>query len=121
MRFLLDEDVHPDAATAARALGLDAVSVHELGRVGGGFPDHLQLRFAAAEKRVLVTRNRDDYIRLTLAFFQTGEPHAGVLVIPFSIPNEHPGRIARALHRWQVKRASGAGPDSYTIDFVTES
>ena len=44
MRFLLDEDLPPLAAEVARGLGLDAVSVHELGRRGN--MDRDQLRFA---------------------------------------------------------------------------
>ncbi|MBA3636422.1 MAG: DUF5615 family PIN-like protein, partial [Rubrobacteraceae bacterium] len=34
MRFLLDEDLPPRAAEVARGLGLDVLSLHELGRRG---------------------------------------------------------------------------------------
>jgi predicted nuclease of predicted toxin-antitoxin system len=120
MRFLLDEDVFPEVAAAARALGLDVVSVHELGRLRADFPDPSQLRFAAGERRLLVTRNGDDYIRLTREFFQTGEPHYGVLIIPHSLSNEHAGRIARALRQWSDARQGAPDPEPYTIDFVGE-
>jgi hypothetical protein len=63
MRFLLDEDLPPKVAVIARSLGLDVVSVHEIGRTG--LSDEAQLRFAASETRILVTRNRDDFIALT--------------------------------------------------------
>lgn len=114
MRFLLDEDVHPVAAEAARGLGLDVTSVHEIGR--RGFSDEEQLRFAAFQQRVLVTRNRDDFIRLTLAFFQTGEPHAGLLIVPYSLPNHRPERIAHALKDWAERTSD---PGSHFIDFLS--
>lgn len=118
MRYLLDEDVNPDIAEAARALNLDAVSVHELGRLGIDFPDDAQLRFAAAHRRIMVTRNRDDFIRLTRDFFQAREPHFGVLVVPHTLPNKHPGRVARALKRWHDARPGGPDPEPYVIDFL---
>jgi hypothetical protein len=112
-RFLLDEDLNPAAATTGRGLDLDVVSVHELDRRGFGDAD--QLRFAA-EQRILVTRNRDDFIRLTVAFFQTGEAHAGLLIVPRSLPNHRPEWIAHALQRWQ-ERTGEVVP--YFIDFLS--
>jgi hypothetical protein len=118
LRYLLDEDVNPAASGAARALDLDVVSVHEIERTGVAFPDGVQLRFAAGERRIMVTRNRDDFIRLTRDFFQAGEPHFGVLVIPHTLPNKDPGRIARALKRWHHGRSVAQGPEPYIIDFL---
>lgn len=97
-RFLLDEDLSPDAAEIGRGLGLDVISVPEIDR--RGYPDDDQLRFATAEHRILVTRNRDDFIRLTISWFQTGTLHHGVLVVPHSLPNHRPDRIAHSLRRW---------------------
>jgi hypothetical protein len=118
LRYLLDEDVNPAVSEAARALELDVVSVHEIERTGVAFPDDLQLRLAAAEKRIMVTRNRDDFIRLTRDFFQAGEPHFGVLIIPHTLPNKDPGRVARALKRWHDGRSAALGPEPYIIDFL---
>lgn len=120
MRYLLDEDVNPAVSEAARVLDLDVVSVHEIERTGIAFPDDAQLRFAAAEERVMVTRNRDDFIRLTREFFQAGERHFGVLVIPHTLPNKDPGRIPRALKRWQDGRPMDEEPEPYIIDFLGE-
>lgn len=113
--FLLDEDVNPSAAEIARRLGLDVKSVHEVGR--RGLKDPEQLAFAAEERRILVTRNRDDFVRLTIARFQTGEPHCGVLIVPYSIPNKHPDRIANSLKKWS-DAWSAPEPPSYLIDFL---
>lgn len=77
MRFLLDEDVNPAVAEIGRGLGLDVVGVHEIQR--NGFDDELQLRYAAADNRIFVTRNRDNFITLTVDFFHAGHAHAGTL------------------------------------------
>jgi hypothetical protein len=117
LRFLLDEDVHPEAASAARKLGLDVVSVHELGRRGKDFSDAAQLRHAAAEGRTMVTRNRDDFIRLTREFFRTGEAHHGLVIIPHTLPNSRPGRIARAVKKWS-EGLPGGESGHYLIHFL---
>lgn len=115
MRFLLDEDVDPEAARIARGRGLDVVSVQELDR--RSLDDEEQLRFAAGEGRAFVTRNRDDFRALTVAFFHARRPHAGVLILPFSIPNNRPERIAAALQR-HAGRVSGDDMQPYTMDFL---
>ncbi len=114
MRFLLDEDLNPEIATTGRGLGLDVLSVHEIGR--RGFGDEEQLRHAAAIGRIFVTRNRDDFIRLTVLFFQTTKPHEGVLIVPRSLPNHRPERVAHALKGWQDEHESH--PGSYFLDFL---
>ena len=45
MRFLFDEDLPPRIAEVDRGLGLEAESVHALGRTGLSDPE--QLRYAA--------------------------------------------------------------------------
>lgn len=115
LRFLLDEDVNPTAAEVARGLGLDAVSVHEIER--RGLSDGEQLQWAAREARTLVTRNRDDFILLTVERFRTGEAHPGILIVPRSLPNDQPERIAHALAGW-VTAAAGIETLAYIIDFL---
>lgn len=117
MRFLLDEDLPPLAAETGRELGLDVTSVHELGRTGLSDPE--QLRFAARERRVMVTRNRDDFIRLTTEFFRSGESHPGLLIVSRSLPSSKPERIAHALRSWSEARAGNPGNfGEYSIDFL---
>jgi predicted nuclease of predicted toxin-antitoxin system len=113
MRFLLDEDLNPAVAEIARGLGLDVLSVHEIDR--RGFQDEDQLRFSTSEQRIFLTRNRDDFLQLSLSFFQTGEPYTGILIVPRSLPNHLPERTAHALKRWQ-ERTIDPGP--YFIDFL---
>jgi predicted nuclease of predicted toxin-antitoxin system len=114
VRFLLDEDLSPVVAETARGLGLDAVSVHEIGR--RGFGDAEQLDFAARDDRIFLTRNRDDFILLTVETFRTGAAHPGVLIVPRSLPNRHPERIAHALQRWQETHPN---PGSHFLDFLS--
>lgn len=101
-------------------MGLDVESVHEIGRTGLSDPD--QLRFAATEGRVMVTRNRDDFIRLTAEFFRSGEPHPGLLIVSRSLPSSKPERIAHALRGWSETRQDAPGSfDEYSIDFLGSS
>jgi hypothetical protein len=115
VRFLLDEDLNPLAAEVARGLGVDALSVHDIDR--RGLPDEEQLRRAARDVRTFVSRNRDDFVRLTIEWFRTGEAHPGVLIVPHSLPNNQPERIAHALATWAARRA-GLGNLAYLIDFL---
>lgn len=104
MKFLLDEDLPPKIAEIARNLGLEVVSVHEIEH--RGYPDDKQLRFAAQEERVFVTRNRNDFLLLSVEFHRVGEPYSGVLVVGRNLPNDHPERVAHALKRWVGTRAN---------------
>ncbi len=114
LRYLLDEDVNPEVA---RTLGLDVTSVHEIGR--RGLSDFDQLRLAAGDARIFVTRNRDDFIALTVEAFRTGDPHHGVLILPYTLPNQHPTPIARALASWHSRTENAGHPGAYFIAFVT--
>jgi predicted nuclease of predicted toxin-antitoxin system len=117
MRFLLDEDVNPAVADIGRGLGLDVISVHEIRR--HGFDDESQLRYAAADHRMFVTRNRDDFIKLTVTFFHGGDAHFGVLIIPHSLPNHQPALLAHALHRWHERLGGDDASLAYVIDFLS--
>ncbi len=117
MKFLLDEDLPPSIAEVARGLGLEAASVHTLGRTGLSDPE--QLRYAAREGYVFVTRNRDDFIRFTVEFFRKQEPHGGVLIVSRNLPSNRPERIAHAISRWaETKREHPRSFGPYVIDFL---
>lgn len=117
MRYLLDEDLPTQAAVASRNLGLDAVSVHEIDR--RGCTDEEQFEFALQERRIVVTRNRDDFARLLVAAFEAEVPSPGVLVVPRSVPNHNAAAIAHALHRWHAFHAEGDGPGPCVLDFLS--
>jgi len=118
--LLLDADISPEVARVGRALGLDVVSVYECGR--GELRDDEHLRLAAADGRLFVTRNRNDYLRWTVEFARVAAPHAGVLIVPRSVPATRPEPLARALaHRVATTGATLGGMPltPYFVDFIT--
>lgn len=115
-RYLLDEDVNPEVAAAARDRGVDVRSIHELDRAG--LSDRQQLEGAAADGRTLVTYNRDDFRQLTVEFFRARKPHPGVVIVPHSLRDDRPKRVAAALEEYEKARA-GEPLEPYTYDFLS--
>ena len=115
LKYYLDEDLSQKIAEILRSRGVDVVSVHEVGTEE--FSDRSQLEQAAKAHRCLVTRNRDDFIQLTLQFFQEQLPHYGVLIVPYSFPGDRFSMIARALAKYAARHPDGL--PAYTIDFLT--
>ncbi|MFN7960606.1 MAG: DUF5615 family PIN-like protein [Thermoanaerobaculia bacterium] len=116
MKFLLDEDLPPAIAQIASARGLAVESVHEIDRRGES--DEAQLAFAAASGCTLLTRSRDDFIRLSVDFYHASRPHLGVLIVPHTLSNRHPERVVEALRRWAEKRPEGEASLRYLVDFL---
>jgi len=114
MKFYLDEDLSPKIAEILRSVGIDALSAHEAGMCEAS--DRKQLEFAATEKRCLVTRNRDDFIRLTVRFFNDHRPHCGVLIIPYTLPGDQFSRIANLIKKFSSHHQKGLAP--YSIAFL---
>jgi predicted nuclease of predicted toxin-antitoxin system len=114
MHYLIDEDLATDIARIGRRIGLDILSVHELGR--RGWSDEEQLETAAREGRCVVTGNRGDFEDLTNQFFLTGRPHAGVLFVHRALRHADPAAVARALLAFE--RARGSFSMEYVCDFL---
>jgi len=114
MKFYPDEDLSPKIAEILRRGGIDALSAHEAGMCE--VSDRKQLEFAATEKRCLVTRNRDDFIKLTVRFFNDQRPHWGVLIIPHTIPGDQFSRIASLIKKFSSRHQKGLTP--YSISFL---
>lgn len=114
MRLYLDEDISPKVADLLRHKGIDAVSVHDVKMTGAS--DERQLLRAVSEERVMVTRNRNDFIILTVRFFEDTTPHHGLLIIPFSIPGNDFTLLANLLHSFVQRNPDGLQP--YTIEFL---
>ena len=113
-RLYLDEDVPVQIAPPLRALGFDVLTTRDAGRLRT--TDASQIEFAAAQQRVVVTRNRDDFMRLTGQFAADGRPHAGVLIVPPSFAQQDYGGIARAIVAYVRNQPFGIPP--YLADFL---
>ena len=115
MKVYLDEDLSPKIAGILRRSGIDALSAHEAGMCEAS--DQNQLDFAAAEKRCLVTRNRDDFIKLTVRFFNDQRPHCGVLIVPYTLPGDQFSRIASLIKKFSSHHQKGLA--LYSIAFLS--
>lgn len=114
MKYYLDEDISPKVADILGNYQVDAVSTHEAKRTQTS--DREQLEYAAPEGRTMVTCNRDDFVRLTVQFFNELRPHCGVLIVPYTLPGDEFPLTAKALKEYTSKYPSGMEP--YTIDFL---
>ena len=114
MPFYLDENLPPQVAALVRARGVDAVSNHERGHIG--FSDDDVLRLAAEDGRCVITRNRDDFVLLTVRCFDNQWPHAGVLIVPWTLLNDQFARMASALVAYAQRYE--ADLPAYAIDFL---
>ncbi len=114
IKYYLDEDLSPVIAEMLRKENVDAASVHEAGMVQAS--DLEQLEYAAAHRRCMVTRNKNDFIRLTVQFFNEHRPHHGVLIVPYSYRGDNFRAIATAL-RVYAKKHKGS-MSSYLVDFL---
>ena len=117
MKLYLDEDISPKVSVILRKKGMDAVSAHDTGMLEAS--DEEQLSYAAAEGRAMVTRNRDDFITLTVQFFEALKQHRGLFIVPHTIPGPEFSNLAALLVKFSKDHPQGL--ESYTIEFLTNS
>lgn len=108
LRFLFDEHLNLPACQALRKRGLDVTHVIEMGLAGASDPEVLSA--AAAESRIMVTRNYSDFAKLVEAFNARGRSFPGVLFVPVSLPQTDAGALVRAIERW-IAAWMTAGPE----------
>lgn len=104
-RFYLDENLSHRLGPLCRARGLDVTSTQELGRDRLSDPE--QLRYAAAEGRILVTLDEWDLIQVTLEAAAAVRPHCGVLIVKWKVDRPAFGSFATALERFAAARPEG--------------
>ncbi len=97
--FYSNENFPLGVVQELRKLGHDVRTSLEAGKANQSIPDHDVLKFAAVEKRVLLTLNRKDFIKLDR---DTRGQHAGIVVCTQDL--DHPGQ-ARRIH----DQVAGAG------------
>ena len=115
MKLYLDEDISPKVAVILKKKGMDALSAHESGMLEAS--DEEQLAFAAADERAMVTRNRDDFITLTVQFFEALKAHKGLIIFPHTIPGSEFSKLAALLVKFSKQYPKGLEP--YTIEFLS--
>jgi predicted nuclease of predicted toxin-antitoxin system len=114
VKLYLDEDISPKVSVILRKRGIDAVSAHEAGMLEAS--DEEQLSFAAADRRAIVTRNRDDFITLTVQFFEDLKPHKGLIIVPHIIPGSEFSKLAAQLLKFSKNYPQGL--QAYSIEFL---
>ena len=97
MKVYLDENLSPRIAELLRAARIDAVSAHEVGRTG--MDDRAQLAHAAQEGRAIVTCDVTDFLVLAVEAIAANAAHAGIIVVPPSLPARAFSDIAAALRK----------------------
>jgi predicted nuclease of predicted toxin-antitoxin system len=114
VKFYLDEDLTPAIAVALRKLAVDAVSAHEVGRIGLG--DAEQLAFAANQGRCLVSANARDFARLGRDAIDQGRRHAGIVLCPPRIHAQNVGVVVKAL--LEIAQRYPAGLGDYDVVYL---
>lgn len=114
MKYYLDENLSPKIAEILKKHKIDALSVCEAGMIQAS--DREQLEYASVRERCLVTRNRDDFLALTIQFFNENRKHCGILIVPHTLPGYNFSRIAKLIAKHTVKHPAGMA--SYAIDFL---
>ena len=59
---------------------------------------------------------RDDFITLTVQFFEALKPHKGLIIVPHTIPGSDFGKLAALLVKFSKDYPQGLEP--YTIEFL---
>jgi hypothetical protein len=105
VKVYLDENLSPRIAEILRAARIDAVSAHEVGRTG--IDDRAQLAHAAQEGRAIVTCDITDFLALTAEAIAANAAHAGIIVVPPSLPARAFSDIAAALREIAERSPEG--------------
>lgn len=78
IRFYLDEDVPVSFAEALTNRGVNVITTQDAGNKGNS--DHGQITYATNEKRVLLTHNKIDFIKLHNHLLKENRTHFGIIV-----------------------------------------
>ena len=108
IRFVLDEMFSQIVAEMVRQEAVEIVSLHE--RQAEGTSDHDILLQAGRERRCVITQNHRHFVPLTAQFIEQGLPHAGLVLVPGSVPTNAYAAIARAIVRFAQENPDGLQP-----------
>lgn len=92
-RFYSNENLPIDLVEALRQLSHDVLTSYEAGQVNQNIPDQAMLVFATANRRCVITLNRQDFI----ALHRSGVSHSGIIICKED--RDYQGQ-AQTLHRY---------------------
>ncbi len=75
-KFYSNENFDKSVIIRLREIGHDVLTTLEAGKANQGIPDEAVLMFAISEKRIVLTFNRKDFIKLHRAF----PDHFGIMI-----------------------------------------
>lgn len=104
IRYFFDEHLPGAVADGLRAKGIDVLTVEEAGRTS--LPDDEQLRFATAERRVMVTHDAD-FLTLAAQFLVAGEVFS---CVAYSHPTKYQGDVGGLIQALELIHGA-ATPD----------
>ncbi|MET0516312.1 MAG: DUF5615 family PIN-like protein [Nitrospiraceae bacterium] len=78
MKLYFDEHLPTTLALMLQERGHDCLTTQAAGNVGRSDED--QLAYAAGERRVILTFNRNDFLLLAKKWFVIGRVHAGIIL-----------------------------------------
>jgi hypothetical protein len=93
----LDEDIDRRLVPPLRSDGYDILTVEAAGQQ---LSDLEQLRFATAQGRLLVSHNQVHFRRLHRQLMAEGQEHAGIVLLPQTVPLSRLIARARLLMEW---------------------
>ena len=94
----LDECLGRRLAAYLRSTGVDVLTVAEAQTAS--HDDHAQLIFATSQGRMLISQNQIDYRRLHAIFRQERRAHAGIVLLPQTVPYQRRVHRVRLLLDW---------------------
>lgn len=99
MRLLLDANLSPSrVGDPLRELGHDARALAAEPELEG-LDDETVLDLAAADRRILVTRNSRDFAPICRTWAEAGRDHAGVILV-WSLSSRQFGELVRGVALW---------------------
>ncbi|KHD06945.1 hypothetical protein PN36_34180 [Candidatus Thiomargarita nelsonii] len=91
-RLYADENFPKSIIEELRKLGHDVLTASEAGQANQRIPDTQVLAYATQQKRVVITQNRSDFIRL----HKIVKIHAGIIVCRED--RKYPLQLAQRIH-----------------------
>lgn len=94
----LDECMGRRLAAYLRSTGVDVVTAAEAQTTSDD--DEAQLIYASSQGRILISQNQIDFRRLHAIFRRARRPHAGIILVPQTVPYRRKEHRVRLLVDW---------------------